>query len=66
MYVQSDALLLADVFNNFQSMRIEISEIYDLFTDTDLVLIAEKGIKGGICHDIHQETKVNNKYMINT
>ena len=25
--------------------------------------MAEKGIRGGICHAIHQYTKVNNKYI---
>ena len=35
----------------------------DLFTDIDLLLIREKGIKGGKCHAIHQLAKVNNKDM---
>ena len=28
-----------------------------------MLLIVEKGIKGGICHAIHRYTKTNNKYM---
>ena len=30
-----------------------------------MLLIVEKGIRGGICHAIHRYTKVNNKYMKN-
>ena len=30
-----------------------------------MLLIVEKGIRGGICHSIHQYVKVNNKYMKN-
>ena len=29
----------------------------------DILLIVEKGIRGGICHAIHRYTKANNKYM---
>ena len=28
-----------------------------------MFLVVEKGIKGGICHVIHQYAKSNNKYM---
>ena len=28
-----------------------------------MVLIVEEGIKGGICHAIHQYVRANNKYM---
>ena len=28
----------------------------------DLLLMAEKGIRGGICHAIHQYAEANNKY----
>ena len=35
----------------------------ELLTDTDMLLMAEKGIRSGICHVIHQYTKANNKYM---
>ena len=27
------------------------------------IIMAEKGIRGGICHAIHQYTKANNKYI---
>ena len=35
----------------------------DLLTDINMFLMVEKGIRGGICHTIHQYTKANNKYM---
>ena len=28
-----------------------------------MLLMVEKGIRGGICHAIHQYAKANNKYM---
>ena len=34
-----------------------------LLSDIDMLLIAEKGTRGGICHSIHKYTKANNKYM---
>ena len=34
-----------------------------LSVDTDVLLMVEKGIRGGICHSIHQYVKSNNKYM---
>ena len=35
----------------------------DFLTDTDILLMVEKGIRGGICHGIHQYAKASNKYM---
>ena len=34
----------------------------DLLTDTDLLLMARKGITGGIYHSFYRYAKVNNKY----
>ena len=34
-------------------------------TDVGILLMAGKGIKGGICHAIHRYVKVNNRYMKN-
>ena len=88
MYVQSDTLLLADVFANFRNKCIEIYELdpahflsvpglawqaclnrtgvkLELLADVDMLLIIEKGIRGGICHAIHRYAKANNKYMKN-
>ena len=72
LYVQSDILLLADVFENFRNMRLEIYELdpiyfvsaprlawqaclkstevkLELIRDYDMMLMIEKGIRGGIC-----------------
>ena len=87
-YVQSDTLLLADVFENFGNMCIKVYELYpahflsapglawqaclkktevklELLTDVDMLLMVEKGIRGGICHAIYRYAKANNKYMKN-
>ena len=88
LYVQSNTLLLADVFENFRDMCIKVYELdpahfvslpglawqaclkktnieLELLTDYDMLLIAEEGIRGGICHSIHRYAKANNKYMKN-
>ena len=33
----------------------------ELLTKSDMLLIAEKGIRSGICHAIHRYAKANNK-----
>ena len=88
LYVQSDTLLLADVFENFRNMCIKVYELgpagflsapklawqaclkktdvkLELLTEPDMLLMVEKGIRGGICHAIHRYAKANNKYMKN-
>ena len=75
LYVQSNTLLFADVFENFRNECIEIYELdpapflsasrlawpaclrqteveLELLTDIDMLLMVEKGIRGGICHEI--------------
>ena len=79
LYVQSDTLLLADLFENFRNKCIETCELdpahfsrllkktgVDLEILTDIgVTDAENGLRGGICHAIHGYTKAYNKYMKN-
>ena len=86
LYVQSDTLLLADVFDNFRNKCIEIYELdlahflaapglawqaclkktrveLELLTDTDMLLLVEKGIRGRINHAIYRYTRGNNNYI---
>ena len=82
LYVQSDTLLLADVFENLRNMCIKVYELdpahfvsapglawqaflkkakvkLEFLTDADMLLMVEKGIRGGICHAIHRYAKAN-------
>ena len=88
LFVQSDTLLLADVFENFRNMCIDIyglDPVYfvsatalawqaclkktgvklELITYYNMILIIEKGVRGGICRETHRYAKSNNKYMNN-
>ena len=35
----------------------------DLLINIDVLLMVEKGIRGGICHSFYRYAKVNNKYI---
>ena len=86
LYVQSDTLLLADVFENFKNMCIKVYGLdlvyflserelawqpclkktgvkLELITDVDMLLMIEKGIRGGIFHSVYRHAKADNKYM---
>ena len=45
--------------SNFKKGKVKS----DILTDIDMLLTVEKGLKGGICHDIYRYAKVNNKCM---
>ena len=67
LYVQNDTLLLADVFENFRNMCLKIYEFdpakflsapglawqVALKKTIDMLLMLEKGIRGGICPSIY-------------
>ena len=86
LYLKSNTLLLADIFENFRNMCLKIYQLdpakclsaswlawqadfkkievkLELLTDIDMLLMVQKGIRGGICNTIHQYAKANNKYM---
>ena len=43
----------------FKKTKIKI----DFLTDISMLLMVEKGIRGGMCHSIYQYAKANSKYM---
>ena len=45
----------------FEKTGIEL----ELLTDYDTLLMIEEGIRGGICHAVHQYAKANKEYMKN-
>ena len=88
LYVQTDTLLLADIYENVGNMCLKIYELdllhfvsapglawqaclkktgvkLELITDYDMILMIEKGIRGGICQATHRYAKANKKYMKN-
>ena len=49
----------------WQACLKKTEEELELLTNIDMLLIVEKGIRGGICHVIHRYAKANNRYMKN-
>ena len=45
----------------FKKDRIKL----ELLTNNDMLMMVEKGIRGGICHVIQINAKENNKYVEN-
>eukprot|EP01052_Picozoa_sp_SAG31_P003998 SAG31_NODE_160_length_21908_cov_25.529048_10_plen_414_part_00 len=86
LYVKSDVLLLADVFENFRTLCINDDELdpahyytlpnyswdammkrtgvkLDLFTDYDMHLMVEQGLRGGISMISNRHAVANNPYI---
>ena len=63
LFVQSDALLLADIFEHFINMFLKIYTNLILRNFFQLLDQHEKAIRGRICYSIDQFEKNNNKYM---
>ena len=88
LYVQSDSLELAEIFENFRNFclrkyKLNLAYFYttpglalegcfkmariklELPTNKDMLLIFEKGIRGGFSQATHRYAKADNKYMPN-
>jgi len=86
LYLQSDTLLLTDVFENFRATCLDTYKLdpvhyftspglswdallketkikLDLLKDPDMLLMIEKGIRGGISTITHRYAKANNPYI---
>ena len=46
-----------------ESSNKNIKVKIDLLTNIDVLLMVEKGIRGGICRAIHRYAEADNKYM---
>ena len=65
MYGTDHAKCLSAPRLTWQSALNKTKVKLDLLTDIDVLLMVEKGIRGGICRSIYQYAKADNKYMKN-
>ena len=88
IYLKSDVLLLADVFENFRKTCLrhynldpthyyispglawdaclkETGQELQLLHDYDMLMMFERGLRGGITHIAKRYAEANNKYMTN-
>ena len=88
LYLKSDVLLLADVFENFRKTCLkhysldpahyytspglawdaclkETGQQLELLHDYDMLMMFERGIRGGMTHISKRYSEANNKYMQN-
>ena len=88
LYLKSDVLLLADVFENFRKTCLkhykldpahyytspglawdaclkETGQQLELLCDYDMLMMFERGIRGGMTHITKRYSEANNKYMQN-
>ena len=88
LYLKSDVLLLADVFENFRRTCLkhykldpahyytspglawdaclkETGQELELLYDYDMLMLFERGIRGGMTHIAKRYSEANNKYMKN-
>jgi len=71
LYLKTDVLLLADVFENLRDKCLawdaalkKTKVKLDLITDIDMQLFIEKAFRGGISYIAHRYAKANNKYLL--
>ena len=78
LHVQSNTFLSADYLRTLELCALKYANLIlqfffqlpdftkvklGLLTDSDILLMVEKDIKGGICHSIYEYAKANNKLM---